>query len=91
MKVLLDIKDSKADFIMELPNGFSAYVKAKPISASKSSLFEDLTDAAADVRLHKQGKAKIKNCSRVVAWTLKFFPVVPNPPERKARPLGNRP
>ncbi len=66
MKVLLDIKDSKADFIMELLHGFSAYVKAKPISAAKSSLFEDLTDAAADVRLHKQGKIKLKTAQELL-------------------------
>lgn len=35
MKVLLDIKDNKADFILELLKGFPSYVKAKPISFTK--------------------------------------------------------
>lgn len=60
MKVLLDIKDSKADFILELLKGFPSYVKTKPISKTKVQLIEDLNDATSDVRLHKQGKIKLK-------------------------------
>jgi hypothetical protein len=66
MKVLLDIKDSRVDFIMELLKGFSSYVKAKPISQAKSGLLEDLTEAASDVRLHKQGKLKLKSAQELL-------------------------
>jgi hypothetical protein len=66
MKVLLDIKDSKADFILELLQGFSAYVTAKPISSAKSDLLEDLAAAATDVRLHKQGKIKLKTAQELL-------------------------
>ena len=41
MKVLLDIKDSKADFILELLKGFPSYVKTKPISKTKVQLIEE--------------------------------------------------
>jgi hypothetical protein len=34
MKVMLDIKDSKADFVMELLNNLS-FVKASPLSPDK--------------------------------------------------------
>ena len=33
MKVLLDIKDSKADFILELLKGFPSYVKTEHVSS----------------------------------------------------------
>ena len=41
MKVILDIKDSKADFILEMLEGFSTYVKAKQISPAKAKVMED--------------------------------------------------
>lgn len=66
MKVLLDIKDSKADFILEILSAFPSYVKAKPISAAKASLFQDLNEAASDVRLHKQGKIKLKTAQELL-------------------------
>jgi len=66
MKVLLDIKDNKADFIMELLNGFPSYVKTKPISDAKASLLNDLAEAATDVRLHKQGKIKLKTAQELL-------------------------
>ena len=59
MKVLLDIKDSKADFILELLKGFPSYVKTKPISKTKVQLIEDLNDAVSDGLL-KQRKIKPK-------------------------------
>ncbi len=66
MKVLLDIKDNKADFILELLRGFPSYVKTKPISKTKVQLIEDLNDAASDVRLHKRGKIKLKTAQEFV-------------------------
>jgi hypothetical protein len=66
MKVLLDIKDSKANFILEMLKGFPSYVKTKPISPAKASLIEDLNEAALDVRLHKQGKIKLKTAQELL-------------------------
>ena len=60
MKVLLDIKDSKAHFVMELLNSLS-FVKAKPLSSYKSKIFEDLRQAAKEIELAKQGKIKLKS------------------------------
>ncbi|WMJ72006.1 hypothetical protein RCC89_02290 [Cytophagaceae bacterium ABcell3] len=42
MKVLLDIKDSKAEFVMELFNNLSDYVKAKPLTEPKAQMMEEL-------------------------------------------------
>jgi len=57
MKILLDIKDEKAGFFMELLKNFS-YVKAKPLNDYKVEVFEGLQDAIEEVNLIKQGKAK---------------------------------
>jgi hypothetical protein len=59
MKVLLEIKDNKATHLLEVLKGLS-YVKVKTISDEKALLMEDLKEAAEQVRLHKQGKIKLK-------------------------------
>ena len=59
MKVLVDIRDNKAAFVMELLNSFS-FVKAKPITNEKALLFEELKEAVDNVKLAKQGKLKAK-------------------------------
>lgn len=57
MKVLLDIKDEKADFFMELLKNFS-YVKAKPLTDYKVNVLEGLKEAVNEVNLIKEGKLK---------------------------------
>lgn len=60
MKVLIDIPDSKATFGMKVLKSLSFIKTAKPMSSSSVKLWEDLLDAAEDVRLHKQGKIKLR-------------------------------
>ena len=55
MKVLLDIKDTKADFVMELLNNFS-FVKAKPLSPYKAKVLEDVKEAVEQMQLIREGK-----------------------------------
>ncbi len=59
MKVLLDIKDSKADFVLELLNNLS-FVKTKPLTAANSELLSELKDAVDELNLVKQGKLKAR-------------------------------
>lgn len=59
MKVLVDIRDNKAAFVMELLNSFS-FVKAMPISNEKALLMEEIKEAVENVKLAKQGKLKAK-------------------------------
>jgi hypothetical protein len=59
MKVLLDIKDSKVEFVMELLRNLS-FVKAKPLTDEKAELLEDLRNAVEEVKLVKKGKLKAK-------------------------------
>lgn len=62
MKVLLDIKDDKAAFIMELLNNFK-FVKAKPLTPYKAEVLEGLSDAVEEVNQIKAGKEKAQPLS----------------------------
>jgi len=60
MKVLLDIKDNKAAFFMELLKNFS-YVKTKPLTPTKAKFLEELKEAVEEMKLVKAGKLKSRN------------------------------
>lgn len=57
MKILLDVKDDKASFFMELLRNFS-YVKATSLSETNELFLLELRDAVEDVKLIKAGKLK---------------------------------
>jgi len=57
MKVLLDIKDSKVSFVMELLNSLN-FVKVKPLSDEKAELMSNIKEAVEELNLIKQGKLK---------------------------------
>ena len=59
MKLLVDIKDSKADFILELLNSFS-YVKTKSLTPYKAEVLEELKEAVDNMNLVKEGKLKAR-------------------------------
>ena len=65
MKVLVDVKDSKASLFMELMHSFS-YVKTKPIIDEKALLLEEIKEAVENVKLAKQGKLKAKPLSELL-------------------------
>jgi hypothetical protein len=60
MKLLLDVKDNKADFIIELLKNFS-FVKAQTISPTKAQFLKELKGSVEEVTLAKQGKS---NCNQ---------------------------
>ena len=60
MKVLLDIKDSKADFVMELLGSLS-FVKVKAVNEEKMQLIDEIKEAVQDMKLIKAGKKKARN------------------------------
>lgn len=60
MKVLLDIKDTKAQFVMELLKSFS-FVKAKPLTPYKADVLEGIKEAVEEMKLVKAGKLKARN------------------------------
>jgi hypothetical protein len=57
MKVLLDIQDQKASFILELLKNFK-YVKAKPLTPSYAIIFEELKEAVENMKLVADGTLK---------------------------------
>ncbi len=65
MKVLLDIKDSKADFVMELLENL-AFVKVEPISKTKALFLKEFKQAVAEVNLATQGKVKLKTAEQLL-------------------------
>jgi hypothetical protein len=65
MKVLLDIKDNKASFFMELLKNFS-FVKATPITSGKASLMQDITEAVEELILVREGKLEARNAEDLI-------------------------
>ncbi len=60
MKVLIDIKDNKAHFVMELLQSLS-FVKAKQLTPYKAGILEGLEEAVQEMKLIKEGKLKGRN------------------------------
>ena len=64
MKVLIDVKEDKADFVLELLNSLS-FVKAKPLTPYKAKVLEDLQEAVEEMKLVKKGKLKARNAKEL--------------------------
>ena len=60
MKVLLDIKDNKAAFVMELLHSLS-FVKTRKLTSEKAQLIEEINEAVEEMKLIKAGKKKARN------------------------------
>ena len=59
MKAVLDIKDSKVSFVMELLNNFS-FVKVRPITNEKALLLSEIREAVDTINLIKKGKVQAR-------------------------------
>jgi hypothetical protein len=57
MKVLLDIRDDKASFVMELLKNLR-FVKATPLQDAKAEVLADIREAVEEMKLIKGGKKK---------------------------------
>jgi hypothetical protein len=66
MKVLIEIPDNEATFGMKVLKSLSFVKKAKPMNVATVDLWEDLQEAANEVRLHKQGKLKLKTAQELL-------------------------
>jgi hypothetical protein len=60
MKVLLDIKDNKVGFVMELLKNLS-FVKAQPLSSYKADVFQGIHESIQEMNLIKEGKLTGRN------------------------------
>ncbi len=62
MKVILDIKESRVPFFMELIKSLDfVHVIKETSSKEKSEAIESLTEAFNDVKLYEQGKKELKS------------------------------
>ena len=66
MKVLLDIEDSKADFVLELLNELP-FVKVKILADKKTIQKKGLAKAVIQVNSHKQNKTKLKSARELLS------------------------
>jgi hypothetical protein len=57
MKILVDIKDEKASFLLELLENFK-FLKAKPISPYSAEILEGLKESVEEVNKLKSRKKK---------------------------------
>ena len=57
MKILLDIKDNKVSFVLELLNSLN-FVKVKKLSDEKAEVLSDIKESIDELNLIKQGKIK---------------------------------
>jgi hypothetical protein len=65
MKILVDIKDSKADFVLELLRNFP-YVKTEQISKKKELFFKEFQVSINEVNLAELGKIKLKSAEQLL-------------------------
>lgn len=62
MKVILDIKESRVPFFMELLRSLDYVEILKEVKGKeKSKAIQDLAEAFNDVRLHEEGKKELKS------------------------------
>jgi hypothetical protein len=62
MKVILDIKNNRMPFFMELVKSLDYISVVKEVKdESKSQFVADLAEAFNDVKLYEQGKKKLKS------------------------------
>ena len=66
MKVILDIKDNKMAFFMEMMSNLSFVKKATPISSEKAEIMQDIMEAVQELNLIKQGKLKGRNAEDLI-------------------------
>jgi hypothetical protein len=62
MKLILEVKDEKAAFFMEIIKNFS-FVKASPLTPYKEEVLSELKEAVDELNLVKSGKKKSKPLS----------------------------
>jgi hypothetical protein len=60
MKVLLDIKDSKALHLLEVLKSLP-YVKTKQVTDAKAELISDIREAVKELKLIREGKKEARD------------------------------
>ena len=63
MKLVVDVKDNKAQFVLELLDSLP-FVKAKTITPTKAQFLEELKKSIYEVSLAKKGKIKLQSARK---------------------------
>ena len=66
MHVLVEIPDNKAAFGLEVLRNLAFVKKVNPMTPEKARLFEDLKEAVKEIKLHKEGKIKLKTARELL-------------------------
>lgn len=67
MKVILDIKDNRIPFFMELVKSLEYISVVKEVKNEQNGRFiEEMAEAFNDVKLHEQGKIKLKSAKSLL-------------------------
>ena len=66
MKILLDIKDNKAAFFMEILKSFSFVKKATPLTETKAQLLQDTKEAVEELKLVREGRLKARSAEDII-------------------------
>ena len=66
MKVIVEIADQEATFALKVLRSLAFIKKAKPMSFEAVELWDDLNEAAEQVKLHKQGKVQLKTAQELL-------------------------
>lgn len=65
MKLLLEIKDEKAPFFLELLKNFK-FVKTKELTPYKAEVLEGIKEAVEEMKLIKEGKLKARDARELI-------------------------
>ena len=65
MKVILDVNENKADFVMELLNSLP-FIKVVTVNKKKEKFLKDLEESVDEVNLAIQGKVKLKSAEEIL-------------------------
>ena len=66
MKLLIEIKDSKASFFLEMLKNFSFVKKATLISDAKAKIMQDIREGVEELKLIREGKLEARNAEDII-------------------------
>jgi len=66
MKVLIEISDKEATFAMKVLKSLSFVKAVKTMNENSFELWTNLKEATDEVRLHQQGKLKLKTAQELL-------------------------
>ncbi|HRN41959.1 MAG: hypothetical protein KF732_11410 [Flavobacteriales bacterium] len=66
MKIILDIKDNKVAFFLEMLKNFTFIKQVTPISNSKANFINEIKDALNELELVKEGKLDAKSADDLI-------------------------